>query len=55
LALRAAGGRRRQRITEQVRQFVLVVVEFVDIELAIAHQINGKRECACRINLVIEI
>jgi hypothetical protein len=34
---------------------VLVVVEFFDIGLAIAHQINGQREGACRIQLVIEI
>jgi hypothetical protein len=55
LALGATDGRCRQRIAEQVGQFVLVVVEFIDIRLALAHEINGQGECTGRIHLVIEI
>jgi hypothetical protein len=51
----ATEGRCAQGIAQQVRQFVFVVLKFIDIRLVVAHQIDGQCECAGGIHLVVKI
>jgi len=55
LAFGANARRYPQRIADQIRQFVLVVVKFFDIGLVLAHQINRQCERAGGVYIVIEI
>src|SRR5450432_2353516 len=53
-ALRTGGGRGTDGITQQIRQFVRVVMELLRIGCVLTHEFDGHRERACHIFILGE-